>query len=876
MPASETLKIVIQLRDEANRNIAKLNKSLKTTQVQATRTARAFKAFRGGLSRIKQSVFNVRTALLAAGAAFAAFAAGKRFLKAAQTQAKAVEGLNTALKAMGRFTPELSQNLQEVASAIQDVSNFGDEAVIEGTKFLATYRNITDELLPRTQRAMADLAALTGGDMVQAANLLGKASIGMVDTLRRVGISVDSNTFKAGGYVAVLAAIEEQVSGQAEAQRRATGSTIALGNAWGDVEEKLGEVLKIGIEPFVTVLVEEVQELNKYLQNLKKEGNLDEWARDISNAILDMVEVVVKAGALVGDAFRGWKFIWLGLKATFALLTDYLFRAMAEIADVIDDLRAKWRDWFGDVRKLGRVLQYAPDIATRSLGKYLVALEDGNVKLGETGDKLRDQAKFWFDVTNETADQIDLLAEQDLYYSRADKWLQGIRDRTIEYTKNIGKAVTETEKLAKPTAAPEASLQARLKSSLDRALSLIQTETQGFDRAFEEGKISLEKYYEERLRLTEAAALKEIAVLQQTADVEEDPSKRLALEDKVFTRKQKLLQDLDKLEQDKFKAEEELNQKRLDIDKTLSDLRLQLAQSGAGNIQERQRLELEALEESQAEQIQMLTDQKATEDQIEEAYRLHQIQRDQEVAKQREEINKLTIENIQSGLSQLSDAFGDAYAASGNTIKEFFYLQKAVAIAQAGIATYQNAIMAYQRGLEIPYVGVYLAPVFAAVAVAAGLARIAAIRNQSIAAGGTVEGHSPTDTADNIVANLTAGEFVQPVKTVRHYGAQAMEAIRRRLVPKELLQNYAAPKVLRGHQYYQAGGTVAPRAAASRTGVQGATAPEGQQGQAININNIIDPQMMDQYVATKPGQRNIMNVLSNNSFQLKQIVLGEG
>lgn len=53
--------------------------------------------------------------------------------------------------------------------------------------------------------------------------------------------------------------------------------------------------------------------------------------------------------------------------------------------------------------------------------------------------------------------------------------------------------------------------------------------------------------------------------------------------------------------------------------------------------------------------------------------------------------------------------------------------------------------------------------------------------------GGTVKGRSPHKRADNIRAWLTAGEFVQPVDTVRHYGSAAMEAVRQRkadIVPR--------------------------------------------------------------------------------------------
>ncbi len=49
-----------------------------------------------------------------------------------------------------------------------------------------------------------------------------------------------------------------------------------------------------------------------------------------------------------------------------------------------------------------------------------------------------------------------------------------------------------------------------------------------------------------------------------------------------------------------------------------------------------------------------------------------------------------------------------------------------------------------------------------------------------LAGGGTVPGWSAHDRADNILARLTAGEFVQPVSAVEHYGAAAMEAIRQR------------------------------------------------------------------------------------------------
>jgi len=59
---------------------------------------------------------------------------------------------------------------------------------------------------------------------------------------------------------------------------------------------------------------------------------------------------------------------------------------------------------------------------------------------------------------------------------------------------------------------------------------------------------------------------------------------------------------------------------------------------------------------------------------------------------------------------------------------------------------------------------------------------------------------------------------MHPVDTVRHYGVRAMEAIRRKLVPRELLEQFASgihmPAVRVPAMAYAAGGPVAAAATA--------------------------------------------------------------
>ena len=58
------------------------------------------------------------------------------------------------------------------------------------------------------------------------------------------------------------------------------------------------------------------------------------------------------------------------------------------------------------------------------------------------------------------------------------------------------------------------------------------------------------------------------------------------------------------------------------------------------------------------------------------------------------------------------------------------------------------------------------------------------------AEGGSIPGSSPHSKADNIHVMATAGEFMQPVSTVDHYGVAGMEAIRQKRVPKEVINGY--------------------------------------------------------------------------------------
>jgi len=222
----------------------------------------------------------------------------------------------------------------------------------------------------------------------------------------------------------------------------------------------------------------------------------------------------------------------------------------------------------------------------------------------------------------------------------------------------------------------------------------------------------------------------------------------------------------------------------------------------------------------------------------------------------------------------MEQAFSDMYEATGKKMKAFFYLQKSAAIAETIISTYtaaQNAIRNWSKagfpGASAIGMGV------AGTIIAGGLARVAMISSQMISAaeGGLVPGSSPNDKADNIPARLTAGEYVQPVDTVRHYGADFMEAVRQKLIPRDVGFSLGG-MVPRPRYAFAEGGMVAGgRSLADSSVGSGSSSSEG-----LTINNIVDTSLMDRHMLSPAGQDVVMNVMTENRFGLELLLGLEG
>lgn len=254
-------------------------KGLQRMNQQLGETERSFRRSFGNIQKRLQSFGKTATVAITAPLVAAAYKSVEAFDK----QAKAVAQVEQGLKSTGNTVGFTSQQLQKMASDLQQKTIFGDEEILQGaTAQLLTFTNITGQQFARTQVAAMDLATRLDGDLKSASIQLGKAlndPIANLSALSRSGIQfsaeqketiaalVETNQL-AKAQTVILDELEKQYGGSAEAAAEAgTGGLKQLQNQLGDLSEEFGKILVEMLPP----LIEKVKEITAYFQGLSPE-----------------------------------------------------------------------------------------------------------------------------------------------------------------------------------------------------------------------------------------------------------------------------------------------------------------------------------------------------------------------------------------------------------------------------------------------------------------------------------------------------------------------------------------------------------------------------------------------------------------------------
>ncbi len=268
-------------------------------QLKLSGTAKVMRGFRaiGNAARKMGAVIKAGVAIgIVAFTALAA--AGAAAIKIAVTQEDAETKLAAVLKATGNAAGFTAQQLFDEATALQMLTRFGDEAIINGQALIATFKNISGDEFKRATVAMLDMSTVMDQDLKSSAIQLGKAlndPIKGVASLSRVGVTFtkkqidmirvlqESNDL-LGAQGVILEELEGQFKGAAKAAGDNFGGQVAkLKNLLGDLAEEAG-----------FVLINELKKLTGGLEVTEERmEELKSTVRIVTKAIVDSIKIAV-------------------------------------------------------------------------------------------------------------------------------------------------------------------------------------------------------------------------------------------------------------------------------------------------------------------------------------------------------------------------------------------------------------------------------------------------------------------------------------------------------------------------------------------------------------------------------------------------------
>lgn len=210
----------------------------------------------GGVSKDAES--RVKSFGTAVGSLAAAFAGGAFFQSVIASTIEsedALAQLNATIKSTGGAAGLSSDELVAMAQGLQQVTTFGDDAIISMQSQLLTFTKIGKEAVPAATEAILDLATKMGGDLKGAAVQVGKAlndPVKGIAALSKVGVSFTEDQKAvieslvgtgdvAGAQKIILAELAAEFGGSARAARDTFGGALtSLKNSMGDLLEGSG------------------------------------------------------------------------------------------------------------------------------------------------------------------------------------------------------------------------------------------------------------------------------------------------------------------------------------------------------------------------------------------------------------------------------------------------------------------------------------------------------------------------------------------------------------------------------------------------------------------------------------------------------------
>ena len=665
-------------------------------------------------------------------------------------------------------------SMENAAIAFEAVEDFASRTPYALEQSLQGFIKLTNLGLTPSERALesyGNTASAMGKDLTQLIEAVADATTGEFERLKEFGIKASSegdrvkftfrgvtteigkNAAEIEGYLMSIG--ENEFGGAMSARMETVGGQISnLGDLWDQLFRTISE-MGVGslIGSSIQVAIDAIDGLIGMLQSGEFEKSLESWTAgfegwaDDFELTMSFVSGVFKSETEdMGEDSAGiWETFVDAIKAIPAMVRYWVKRMGIEIVALGDYALIAGKAIFATIGEYLSLTVNASVEAAKAIGEAIMnpieTFNNGGIDWsGVTGatteasvriSKVISDAEDKLDVNRKT--RIDLLGEiQDEYDATALKIVETARE-----SDSLREAY-EREKQARKDARSESGDRLE-RFKIEPKGGTGTSATSGGKKSGatkSSGPTDFEKLVEE-LRKEELAIegsyLKRLELIRN--NTEAGSELRAELEEKVS---QQYQQDIEKF------AEKTISE--YDITKAGFSLQLEEIDSF---YQRRKELIL---------QNETLTEEEKT------ALVLQMTEERNELVK------NLEMTRAKQGLEMADNFFGNfaQLAKSGNKKlakigEAALKAQKAIAITQATIKTYESATSAYASMASIPVVGPALGVAAAAGAIAAGLANVAAIATSpttvgSYAAGGIVPGSSYS--GDSLTANVNSAEMI--------------------------------------------------------------------------------------------------------------------
>ena len=446
-------------------------------------SAKRINALSGNVGDLSKRMINLKNVAVAAFAGWGVSKVADSFLEAA----KEAEGFRVRLNTLLGSVQEGGRMFQEMSEFASQVPYQYREIMQAATSLSGVMRGGVDEV-KRWMPMITDLAAVTGLTLQETTGQIIRmysAGAAAADMFRERGVLAMMG-FQAGVSYSAEETRKMMFQAWEAADSQFRGVTNELAKTWSGTMSMFQDLwfqfrnMVMDSGPFL-VMKEQAQALLAYINKLKSEGKLEEWAVAIAKAFINSMRTVVGAIQLVHEAYKA-------LQWGFAQLIAWLIDKAADFYQILYDISHK--------------------ISVELSRPY-----------AQITHELRRQEQIWKEVARGTAEDFDALNKKfDKLIAGLDKATTSFKTMGTEGEKAIKKIRRETENLTKSKAWKEMASNAKKMHEANlKALEvakekevLIEIET--LEKKKKENEKTLKKQEEDYKRFLEN-------IHDQTADV---------------------------------------------------------------------------------------------------------------------------------------------------------------------------------------------------------------------------------------------------------------------------------------------------------------------------------------------------------------------